>query len=297
MPTPEAHAMQCLEVWGGNNAVDTAVTLPGLHTYVYSKPYQNAHGGGDVHYMSSCVTGRVARLLLADVSGHGFEVSDIAVTLRDLMRRHKNYLDQSAFVSTLNREFGSLARAGCFATSVVLSIWLPTKEVVLCSAGHPRAMWYDSLARAWSLIDPASLAPAGSDDPSNLPLGIMDPLRYDQARVQMRAGDLLLLYTDAITEARSPEGRLLGEAGLLAIARTLNVQDPAGLIPELLGHIDGYRRGAAADDDTTVILLHHVEGGPRSSVAGTISSVNRGLVTLRNGVLGGRRGAIRTHRL
>mgnify|MGYP003350521956 CR=1 FL=1 len=42
-------------------------------------------------------------LLVADVSGHGREVSEIAVTLRDLMRRFVNYLDQSRFVEELVR--------------------------------------------------------------------------------------------------------------------------------------------------------------------------------------------------
>lgn len=293
----DVHAMQCLEVWGGNHAVDTAVSLPGLDAFVYSRPYENAQGGGDVHYLSSCATGRIARLLLADVSGHGFEVSDVAVTLRDLMRRHMNYLDQSSFVSTLNTEFGALARAGCFATSVVLSVWLPTKEVVICSAGHPRALWYDAGARAWSILDPAALAPPGSEDPSNLPLGVLDPGRYDQARVRMGVGDLLLLYSDSITEAKSPEGRLLGESGLLGIARELDAEKPAELIPDLLARVGEFRRGREADDDTTVILLHQSAGAPSASVAGVFSALGRSVVRLRDRVLGDRRGLVRTHRL
>lgn len=297
MPKAEAHPMQCLEVWGGNHAVDTAVTLPGLNAYVYSRPYQNAEGGGDVHYLSSCATGRIARLLLADVSGHGFEVSDVAVTLRDLMRRHMNYLDQSSFVSTLNREFGSLSEAGCFATSVVLSVWLPTKEIVICSAGHPRALWYDASSRTWGLIDPASLAPPESADPANLPLGIIDPGRYDQARVQMGVGDLLLLYTDSITEAKSPDNRLLGEAGLLRIAEHLNPARPAELIPDLIRRVDAYRQGSPPDDDTTLILLEQIEGAPEPSISGTFSALGRGLIRLRDAVLGDRRGPVRTHRL
>src|SRR5688500_12623820 len=42
--------MQCMEVWGGNQAVETSVTMAGLDAWVYSRPYGgDAAGGGDVH--------------------------------------------------------------------------------------------------------------------------------------------------------------------------------------------------------------------------------------------------------
>ena len=80
--------MQCMEVWGGNQVVDDSVAVAGLDAWVYSKPFGGSDGGGDVYYVSSCATGRIARLLLADVSGHGEAVRKTGVGLRDLMRRH-----------------------------------------------------------------------------------------------------------------------------------------------------------------------------------------------------------------
>ena len=86
-PNPEPHTLQCMEVWGGNDAVQSAVTMPGLDAWVYSRPHQGDAAGGDVHYLSSCATGRITRLLIADVSGHRQRVADIAVRLRNLMRQ------------------------------------------------------------------------------------------------------------------------------------------------------------------------------------------------------------------
>src|ERR1700754_1906930 len=97
--------MTCMEVWGGSDAADAAVTLSGLDAWVYSRPYEQADAGGDVYYVSACATGRINRLLVADVAGHGEKVRDIAVQLRDLMRRYVNFLDQSKFVRTLNGQF------------------------------------------------------------------------------------------------------------------------------------------------------------------------------------------------
>jgi hypothetical protein len=42
-----------MEVWGGSDAVDAAVTLSGLDAWVYSRPYEHAEAGGDVYYVSA----------------------------------------------------------------------------------------------------------------------------------------------------------------------------------------------------------------------------------------------------
>ncbi len=97
--------MQCMEVWGGSQLTARGVAFGGLDAWVHSKPYGNAQHGGDVYYASSCATGRVTRLLLADVAGHGISVAETAADLRTLMRRFVNRLDQTEFVRLLNRQF------------------------------------------------------------------------------------------------------------------------------------------------------------------------------------------------
>ena len=135
--------MQCMEIWGGNQVVDTSVAMPGLEAWVYCHPYgDSAGGGGDVHYVSSCATGRVTRLLVADVSGHGAEVCDVAGTLRTLMRRYVNYIDQAEFVRSMNRQFVTMSASNCFATAVVTTFFAPTNLLSLCNAGHPPPLLY-----------------------------------------------------------------------------------------------------------------------------------------------------------
>src|SRR5687768_8056732 len=86
--TAGAQLMQCMEVWGGSDIVEKTVAMPGLDAWVYCKPYRDAVGGGDVYYVSSCATGRITRLLVADVSGHGDAVRETAIALRGMMRRY-----------------------------------------------------------------------------------------------------------------------------------------------------------------------------------------------------------------
>jgi sigma-B regulation protein RsbU (phosphoserine phosphatase) len=137
MSSPTAQRMSCMEVWGGSETADAAVNLPGLDAWVYSRPYEQADAGGDVYYVSSCATGRINRLLVADVSGHGDKVRAIAIQLRDLMRRYVNFLDQSKFVLNMNGRFVESSAAGCFATAVVTTFFAPTRTLSVCNAGHP----------------------------------------------------------------------------------------------------------------------------------------------------------------
>src|SRR5947209_15580603 len=116
-PMPEerqTQLMQCMEVWGGNQVAESDVVMAGLDAWVYCKPYQDAAGGGDVYYVSACATGRITRLLVADVSGHGDKVAAVGANLRTMMRRYVNYLDQKRFVRSLNKEFTGLTDCGCF---------------------------------------------------------------------------------------------------------------------------------------------------------------------------------------
>ena len=102
--------LECMEIWGGNQAADNAVSVSGIDCWVISEPHGGDASGGDMHFVSTCGAGKIARFALADVAGHGLSVSDMAVKLRRLMRKHINRLDQTRFARDLNKEFGVLTK-------------------------------------------------------------------------------------------------------------------------------------------------------------------------------------------
>ena len=187
--------MTCMEVWGGSQLTTRGVEIGGLDAWVYSKPFGDAERGGDVYYASSCATGRITRLLLADVSGHGNSVASTAANLRTLMRRFVNRLDQTEFVRLLNQQFAALSEAGTFATAVVTTFFAPTQRLIICNAGHPRPLLYRASKQEWTLLGAEATAEAPS--PNNMPLGIIDITEYEQFDVELESGDCVLSYTDA----------------------------------------------------------------------------------------------------
>src|SRR5881296_1010454 len=134
------HTLACMEVWGGNRNVVRTVELPELAAWVYSKPL-GAEDGGDVHYLSVCGQAVLSRIVLADVSGHGAQVSVSAQLLHALMREHVNTWDQTQFVRELNRAFRGCVARGKYATAVILGILRGTGETAFTSAGHLPPLW------------------------------------------------------------------------------------------------------------------------------------------------------------
>ena len=262
-PAPEPadlHPMQCMEIWGGSSVIARDFTTPGLDGWVYSKPYEGASDGGDVHYVSLCGGGVVTRLIVADVSGHGTAVAELAVALRALMRRNINSKSQTGLVRALNRQFAELAHLSRFATAAVATYLAHRRRLTLCNAGHPRPLWYRAARREWDLLTEADQAAV---EASNLPLGLDDETPYVQFSVPLEPDDVVMIYTDALIEAEDPAHRPLGEAGLLEIARGLDLAAPRTLGAALLAGVDRYRDGRPADDDVTLLTLHHNAGGPR----------------------------------
>ncbi len=268
----EPTALQCMEVWGGNHAAQSVVALFGLDVCVSSRPH-GADSGGDIHYVSSCATGRINRLLLADVSGHGAEVADVARQLRDLMRRFVNHLDQRAFVRSLNREFAAITQVGRFATAVVTTYWSPTSTLEICNAGHPRPLWYRAREDRWDWIDPEAAPRRG--EVANVPLGVLSLARYDTRRIRLDPKDRVLLYTDALIETPGPDGEFLGEEGLLECVRQLPSLPPEEFLKALQSVLESHRGGTVPDDDETLMLFTPNARAPRMTVAERVNSIGR----------------------
>jgi sigma-B regulation protein RsbU (phosphoserine phosphatase) len=253
--------MRCMEIWGGNRAVQETIATPGLDIWVFSEPYQADAHGGDVHYVSLCGGGIITRLIVADVSGHGEGVAEFSDGLRSLMRRNINSKSQKRLVKSLNRQFTELAQLRRFATAVVATYLATTDRLAICNAAHPRPLWYRAESQSWSILTHEAVESVQSA--MNLPLGVDEDSTYDQFTVRLDRGDFVLLYTDALTEAMTRSGSMLGEEGLLAIVRGLDLAHPIRLGPALLRAIGEHRDGVEADDDVTLLVLHHNGGPPR----------------------------------
>ncbi len=254
-PQPnESRRLACLEIKGGNERADYSIELPGLTAWVCCRPMAPATRGGDLHYLSVCSQGFVSRIALADVAGHGELVSAAATRLRDLLRRHADEWDQSDVVRELNDSFLHGARRGEYATALVLSHYSGTGELLFTNAGHLPPLWYRAETRQWSfLLESTPFASQIAD----LPIGLIPGTPYSQTAVQLGWDDLLVLYTDGITESSNPSGDQLDRDGFLALAGQVAPASAPETGKSLLDKLDDFRGSHPASDDETLLVLHH----------------------------------------
>ena len=92
---------------------------------------------------------------------------------------------------------------------------------------------------------------------ANLPLGVLDSTSYGSAVLTLEPNDLLLFHTDALTEARSPDNRMLGEAELIQMLLSIDGSDPAYLLDSFDRAPFEFQRNMQVQDDLTFLLIHH----------------------------------------
>src|SRR5260370_10863250 len=189
-----AYRVACTEVWGGNNIADDLVEVPGLMGWRHSKPLEPATAGGDVYYVSVCDKGLLSRVVLADVEGHGEPVGAVAVTLRKLLRKYMNTVDQSALMREINEAFGNENDGSVqYATAAVLGYYCKTGELVFANAGHPPALWYHASQKTWDWLHERT--PHAVEAVAGVPLGLIPGTDYEQTALRLAAADLLILST------------------------------------------------------------------------------------------------------
>ena len=247
--------LACREVWGGNRVADHAVDLPGLAGWVYSSPLGPALAGGDVYYFSVCSDGTLSRIALADVAGHGDSASSAAESLHTILRKHIDNQNQSMLMSELNDAFGRRSEASQYATAAVLSFSPESGELLFGNAGHPPPLWYKAREKRWCWLQDYTPYPVEME---GLPLGLISGTAYSHTGARLAVDDVVLLYTDGITEATNPSNSELGYEGLLQMADHVAGESPAQMVHDMISLIQSFRGDAPRRDDDTLILLQRV---------------------------------------
>jgi phosphoserine phosphatase RsbU/P len=90
------------------------------------------------------------------------------------------------------------------------------------------------------------------------PLGLIPRIPFQGAEVQMRAGDLLALYSDGIVEAQNLSEVEFGDERFIAALKELAARPAAEIVAEVFERIDRFVDGAPQHDDITLMLIKAV---------------------------------------
>jgi sigma-B regulation protein RsbU (phosphoserine phosphatase) len=245
------HRLKCAETWAGNDGTSSAADLPGLRVWVHSTPFGRGEAGGDVHYVSVCPKCTISRIALADVSGHGRAVVSLSATLRELMQKYLAALEQASLMRDLNEAVRVELDGVHYATMVAAGFHARRGLLVVTNAGHPPAFWYRARRDEWAWFEPRE----GGLGVRGTPLGLLPNVSYDRMIVKPDPGDMIVLYSDGVSEATDPAGEELGRDRLMTLARALDRRSAETFGVQLLEAISEFRGGSAPEDDQTIIVL------------------------------------------
>ena len=91
--------------------------------------------------------------------------------------------------------------------------------------------------------------------PAGLPLGLLPDVTYDRLIIKPQSGDLIVLYSDGVSETTSPAGNELGREGLMNMARALDSSSAEAFGSQLASALRAFRGDGERLDDETIIVM------------------------------------------
>ena len=184
---------------------------------------------------------------IGDVSGKGVPASLFMAVTKTLV---KSKVDSDhapeEILRAVNDELCNENQSGMFVTEFLAVLTISTGEVKYANGGHNRPY----VLRSDGTLEPLPKT-------TGIALGAMGGMAYEGASLLLNKGDLLVMYTDGVTEAMNQQGELFGEARLEQ-ALEGNAQDTTQqLIDKIMEAIKHHVKGAEQSDDITLLVIKY----------------------------------------
>jgi serine phosphatase RsbU (regulator of sigma subunit) len=222
---------------------DDPLSVPGMRFAGRCIP-ATAVGGDYFGYFAAGESG--VDCLIGDVSGHGVGAALMMAAARTTFMGARLVEEgAAAILSKLNALLhDDLDRADLFMTATCTTFDAATRELRYANAGHPPAL----LLRAGT----SQCVPLRT---SGIVLGLQDDVRFDEVTLPMNAGDVVVLYTDGITEMCGDAGEFFGARGLEEAIVSNAHLEPEAIIDAVFAVLERFSAGRAYDDDCTIVVM------------------------------------------
>ncbi len=199
--------------------------------------------GGDFYDIIRLVDGRIV-IALGDVAGKGSPAALLMALLLAMLRTLVDIgLESAALLERLNVQIARHSPASRFIT-LFYGLYDPRDgRLQYVNAGHLPPIARRADGRFERLLG------------GGIALGMFDETTYEAHETSLGPGDLLVLYSDGITEAESPSGRAFEEQGLEVVIAHRMDADPEALGRAILAAVETHAGDARLADDLTVLVV------------------------------------------
>jgi serine phosphatase RsbU (regulator of sigma subunit) len=206
--------------------------------------------GGDYYdFFPRTVDGRTqAGVVIGDVTGHGISSALLMTTARAFLRERIAAPGSTADVmNDVNRHLSrDVDGTNRFMSMFYCEIDPARRHIRWTRAGH----------------DPALICTPGSDAVGELagpgyplPLGVMATAVYEESRCDLLPGQVIVIGTDGIWEARSTRGDYFGKNRLMALVRERAQETAAGIAGAMIAAVEAFRHPRPPEDDATLVVI------------------------------------------
>jgi serine phosphatase RsbU (regulator of sigma subunit) len=245
--------------------------------------YRASHFVGGDCFNVTRVSETALSVFICDVMGHGVRAALVTAMLRALEEQFgEKASDPALLLSEMNRALCHIfdeSETLVFASACALTVDIARARVTFSNAGHPTPLLVRRAERRVAVLGevplsqddiPSEEVPIdavtsegdaqrgilgcnGTNGRRGPALGIFPQVRYSNHKCEVKAGDVLLLFTDGLFEVENSEGELFGETGLIrAVSRAVEVP-PEGMIRSAVEEAEKFAAGRPFADDMCVV--------------------------------------------
>jgi sigma-B regulation protein RsbU (phosphoserine phosphatase) len=218
--------------------------IPGLEIAAFSRPAQIV--GGDYFDFIDFSNG-FHGLAIADVAGHGVSASLHMASIQALLRTLVPVNQSPAEVMRqLHKLFIHNIRFETFVTFFIGAFDSSTKRLTYCNAGHqPPLVLHKTMSKNESV---EMLRPTGAA------IGLVEEAEFAEKTIELQEEDLLVLYTDGVTESVNPQNQEFGRERLVKLSREVNNTPVREVVQHIRQRLEEFSEGKPLADDTTIVL-------------------------------------------
>ncbi len=216
--------------------------MAGVNCAASSRPARQV--GGDFYDVMPAGDGRLG-LVMADVSDKGMPAALYMALVRSLIRAEANHSDSPREVLlSVHRLLMRISQANMFVTVFYGVLDLARGRLRYARAGHDRPLLYRPAQNDCRFLTGEGML-----------LGIVEPVVLEEVEVEVCPGDVLVLYTDGITDANSPAEELFGLARLQEAVCTAGSRRADDLLDHIFEQVSEFQAGAVQYDDMALLVV------------------------------------------
>ena len=215
--------------------------------------YQPARGiGGDYYDFLSRSGGRWG-IAIGDVSGKGIGAALLMASLQASLRAQALHpqLDLTALIRDVNRLVHESSPAALFASLFYAEYEPASRKLQYVNAGHNPPIIVRPQTQSCELFHLRAQA---------VPIGMYAEAQFEATQFQLAKDDILVAYTDGITEAANTSGQLWGVERLESLLQSCSRMAPGEIVERILAEVSDFANGEPQRDDVTLVVMKVQEG-------------------------------------